>query len=89
MLNGVSAARRNSENPASIATARMRASPACAPRPNPIFCANDAGMSNRRIAETLAISRRTVETHIASVFDRFDLSSRVQLVDLVASLPSG
>lgn len=43
-----------------------------------------AGLSNRRIAETLLISRRTVETHIASMFDRFDLTSRVQLVQLIA-----
>lgn len=45
-----------------------------------------SGMSNRLIGETLFISQRTVEAHIASVFDRFDLTSRVQLVDLLASL---
>jgi len=38
-----------------------------------------AGLSNREIAEELSISERTVETHIASVFNRFDLTSRSQL----------
>jgi DNA-binding CsgD family transcriptional regulator len=37
------------------------------------------GKSNREIADILAISERTVETHIAAVFDRFDLSSRREL----------
>ncbi len=37
------------------------------------------GRSNREIAEILAIGERTVETHIAAIFDRFDLSSRREL----------
>lgn len=48
-----------------------------------------AGLTNRRIAESLLISRRTVETHIASMFDRFDLTSRVQLVQLLAAEKTG
>jgi DNA-binding CsgD family transcriptional regulator len=37
------------------------------------------GTSNRSIAAQLFISERTVETHIAAIFDRFDLTSRRQL----------
>ncbi|MGB6518703.1 MAG: AAA family ATPase [Candidatus Cybelea sp.] len=41
------------------------------------------GMSNRAIAAQLFIGERTVETHIAAIFDRFDLTSRTQLGALV------
>ena len=43
------------------------------------------GKSNREIAELLSIGERTVETHIAAIFDRFDLTSRRQLGGLVDS----
>ena len=42
-----------------------------------------AGRSNRAIADELHIGERTVETHIAALFDRFDLSSRGQLATLI------
>ncbi len=42
------------------------------------------GKSNRAIALELFIGERTVETHIAAIFDRFDLTSRRQLAALVA-----
>jgi len=42
-----------------------------------------AGMSNRAIAEQLYIGERTVETHIAAIFDRFDLTSRRELPALL------
>ncbi|HLY01364.1 MAG TPA: AAA family ATPase [Candidatus Cybelea sp.] len=41
------------------------------------------GMTNREIATALFISERTVETHIAAIFDRFDFTSRRQLAALV------
>ena len=41
------------------------------------------GESNRAIAAELFIGERTVETHIAAIFDRFDLTSRRQLAALV------
>jgi DNA-binding CsgD family transcriptional regulator/tetratricopeptide (TPR) repeat protein len=41
------------------------------------------GMTNREIATALFISERTVETHIAAIFDRFDFNSRRQLAALV------
>lgn len=41
------------------------------------------GKSNRAIAGELFIGERTVETHIAAIFDRFDLTSRRQLGDLL------
>jgi DNA-binding CsgD family transcriptional regulator len=37
------------------------------------------GATNRAIAETLVISERTVERHIANIFAKLDLSSRTQL----------
>lgn len=43
------------------------------------------GLSNREIAARLFIGERTVETHIAAIFDRFDLTSRRQLIALVAA----
>jgi DNA-binding CsgD family transcriptional regulator len=42
-----------------------------------------AGKSNRAIATQLFIGERTVETHIAAIFDRFDLTSRSQLGSLL------
>jgi DNA-binding CsgD family transcriptional regulator len=42
-----------------------------------------AGKTNRAIASELFIGERTVETHIAAMFDRFDLTSRQQLSDLL------
>jgi DNA-binding CsgD family transcriptional regulator len=41
------------------------------------------GKSNREIAAELFIGERTVETHIAAIFDRFDLTSRRQLASIV------
>jgi len=46
------------------------------------------GMTNREIATALFISERTVETHIAAIFDRFDFTSRRQLAALVTDSPS-
>lgn len=37
------------------------------------------GQTNRAIAETLFLSERTVEGHIASVFNKLDVSSRTQI----------
>ncbi len=45
------------------------------------------GKSNRAIAAELFIGERTVETHIAAIFDRFDLTARRQLAALVADSP--
>lgn len=41
------------------------------------------GKSNRAIAAALFIGERTVETHIASIFDRFELTSRRELAALL------
>jgi DNA-binding NarL/FixJ family response regulator len=41
------------------------------------------GHGNRAIAEQLHIGERTVETHIAAIFDRFDLTSRAQIRPLL------
>ena len=41
------------------------------------------GFTNRQIAETLFISVRTVEGHRASLFNKLDLKTRVELVEFV------
>jgi predicted ATPase/DNA-binding CsgD family transcriptional regulator len=40
------------------------------------------GATNRTIAETLVISERTVERHVANIFAKLDLSSRTQIAVL-------
>jgi DNA-binding CsgD family transcriptional regulator len=49
------------------------------PRESEVAQLATEGLSNRRIAERLGIGERTVETHIAALFDRFDLTSRAEL----------
>ena len=39
------------------------------------------GLSTREIANGLFISERTVETHLANIFDKIDVHSRSELVD--------
>ncbi|MGE5602465.1 MAG: helix-turn-helix transcriptional regulator [Nitrososphaerales archaeon] len=43
-----------------------------------------AGRSNREIGETLVISERTAERHVANILDKLGLASRVQLATWVA-----
>ncbi|HTJ27852.1 MAG TPA: response regulator transcription factor, partial [Candidatus Limnocylindria bacterium] len=42
------------------------------------------GKSNRAIAETLVLSERTVETHVASILHKFDVGNRAELAARVA-----
>jgi DNA-binding CsgD family transcriptional regulator len=44
------------------------------------------GLSARAIAERLVISERTVETHIAHVYRKLEVASRVELVRRGAEL---
>jgi DNA-binding CsgD family transcriptional regulator len=39
------------------------------------------GLPTREIADRLFISERTVETHLANIFDKFDVHSRSELAD--------
>ena len=52
------------------------------------------GLTNPQIGERLYVSRRTVQTHLAHVFAKLDLTSRAQLAAEVtrhrdASAPAG
>ncbi|MGA8575763.1 MAG: AAA family ATPase [Candidatus Cybelea sp.] len=42
------------------------------------------GKSNRVIAEKLVVSQRTVETHVASIFSKLEVSARDEVADRVA-----
>ena len=43
------------------------------------------GMSNRDIAQRLAISKRTVDAHLEHIFGKLGISSRVQLTTWLSS----
>ena len=47
------------------------------------------GHTNRSAADALVVSPHTVNTHLTSVFRKLSIGSRVQLANLVASLPEG
>jgi len=46
------------------------------------------GLTNREIAETLAISQHTVKNYVFKIFDKLGVSNRVELVFQVLSKPS-
>lgn len=41
------------------------------------------GQTNQEIGESLYVSRRTVETHIAHAFQKLEMRSRTQLAAIV------
>jgi DNA-binding CsgD family transcriptional regulator len=43
------------------------------------------GLSNRRIAETLGLSVRTIDAHLSRVFSKWDLHARTELGELLGS----
>jgi DNA-binding CsgD family transcriptional regulator len=47
------------------------------------------GLTNRKIAERLFISPRTVQTHLSHVFGKLELGSRTELAAFVASQATG
>lgn len=47
------------------------------------------GLSNPHIGERLYVSRRTVQTHLARIFAKLDISSRAQLAAQAARQPGG
>ncbi|NUP40081.1 MAG: helix-turn-helix transcriptional regulator, partial [Streptomyces sp.] len=46
-----------------------------------------AGHTNRSAADLLVVSPHTVNTHLTSVFHKLSINSRVQLANLVMTLP--
>jgi DNA-binding CsgD family transcriptional regulator len=47
------------------------------------------GLSNREIAQTLFITRKTVEAHVSHIFSKLDVSSREQLAGRLADTTRG
>jgi DNA-binding CsgD family transcriptional regulator len=47
------------------------------------------GLSNREIAQTLFVTRKTVEAHVSHIFSRLDVSSREQLAGKLADTTGG
>ena len=40
-----------------------------------------AGLTNRQMAQSLFVTKKTVETHLRSAFTKLEVSSRAQLAD--------
>jgi predicted ATPase/DNA-binding CsgD family transcriptional regulator len=55
------------------------------PREQEIAGLVTAGLSNRKIAERLVISKRTVDAHVEHIYGKLGLTSRVQLTTLLGS----
>jgi DNA-binding NarL/FixJ family response regulator len=56
--------------------------PALTSRERQVASLASKGLTNREIAHDLAISENTVESHMASIMNRWGIRSRHQLVDL-------
>jgi DNA-binding CsgD family transcriptional regulator len=48
-----------------------------------------AGRTNREIAQTLFVTRKTVETHLAAVYRKLDVNERERLSELLAAKDQG
>lgn len=59
--------------------------PVLSPRERDVADAVAAGLSNAEIAARLCVSKKTVEKHIASIFDKLGLRSRTEIVAFVLS----
>ena len=55
------------------------------PAPREIAEAVAQGMTNAQVARSLFVSTATVKTHLARIFDKLEVTSRVQLALLVNS----
>jgi DNA-binding NarL/FixJ family response regulator len=43
------------------------------------------GLSNRRIAETLSLSVRTIDAHMSRIFAKWDVHARSELVEMLGA----
>lgn len=80
--------RRPSDSPPSRGTGKKRKD-ALSPREAEVLDLLVQGMDNRRIAEMLGISHRTVEVHKARVLDKLEVGSVVELVRIAAQRDGG
>src|SRR5215469_12871322 len=55
------------------------------PRERTVLLAVGQRLTNGEIADTLKVSKRTVESHIASLFAKFGVQKRLDLIALAAT----
>jgi DNA-binding NarL/FixJ family response regulator len=67
--------------PGQLAAAREAAGRHLSPRERGVVRLLAAGRSNDEIAAAFAVSRRTIETYLTRLYRRFEVSSRVELVN--------
>ncbi|HEY0613674.1 MAG TPA: helix-turn-helix transcriptional regulator, partial [Candidatus Elarobacter sp.] len=84
-VGAIAEVRRNTET--AVQPARRRGEATLTGREREIAGLVVAGHSTRAIADTLVISERTVETHIASIYRKLGVSSRRALEALLAEAP--
>jgi DNA-binding NarL/FixJ family response regulator len=79
----------DADDPASGGSAKSRPSGQLTAREHEIAVLVAPGLSNRRIAERLFISRRTVDAHVEHIFDKIGITSRVMLAIQLREHPLG
>jgi ATP/maltotriose-dependent transcriptional regulator MalT len=76
--------RRVRAAPASRASASSRASPGLSPREREVATLVAAGKRNREVAAALFLSEKTIETHLARIYDKLGIRSRAALATMMA-----
>jgi non-specific serine/threonine protein kinase len=66
----------------SVLEHRPKETPALSPREIEVLRLAGEGLTSARIAERLFLSRRTVETHLRHIYDKLDVVSRAEAINL-------